>query len=490
MDIQAIKASNEISSVVGRYITLTRKGKRVVGLCPFHPDRHPSLTVDMARQSFVCYACGARGDVVAFVQQIERCSFAEAIEKLGGHRKEATPQKAMHTGQPPKAAMAIPDHSRMLELLHPYLTPEPALTRMYLEFEVGKAPQVLPSGWDYLKGRLVFPLRDAAGRLVGFAGRCLTAGNQPKYLNTSAAQGYNRNTMLYGLYRAKEAIAHSGRAYITEGYKDCIAMHAAGFTNTVAVCGTELSALQAELLSGYATEVVLLTDGDEAGQRAASKMALLLEEKGLRVCLPPPLPGGNDPDSLFTSLGMEPFREFIHRVCLFPHRTEYLLVTACLLFREATTRLQGEAVRCTGVIYSVLGTEQLPPLKPVHQEILRACTGDTPSTHWPDEVRQTALALENEYAGEVRAIRDVIAYRMPPGPAANTPDTPAKSTEAHLFERLLLLYMDARLKEMVRGLTGMLKMEKEPEVRKGLLKTLKARKRQHREVGLGLEEAW
>lgn len=491
MDIQAIKARNEISSVVGRYVTLARKGKRAVGLCPFHADRHPSLTVDMARQSFVCYACGARGDVITFVQQIERCSFVEAVEKLGGHRKEATPPEGMHTGKPPKAAMAIPDHNRMLALLLPYITPEPALTRMCLEFEVGQAPHTLPAGWYYLKGRLVFLLRDAAGRLVGFAGRCPAGDNPPKYLNTPAAHGYSRNTFLYGLYRAKEAIERSGRAFITEGYKDCIAMHAASFTNTVAVCGTELSPLQAELLKGYASEVVLLPDGDAAGQQAARKMNCLLEEKGLRVYLPPPLPEGSDPDSLFRSLGPERFREFIGQQCLFPHRTEYLLVTACLLFREATTWLHGEATRCTGIVLSVLETEQLPPVKPLHLELLNACTGEAgTTTHWPEELQQTALALENEYAAEVRAIRDVIAYRMQPGDMPDEPETPAKSIEARLFERLLLLYLDARLKETVRGLAGELKVEKEPGIRQEVLKKLKVRKRRHREVGMGLEEAW
>ncbi len=488
MDIQAIKKRNEISSVVGRYVTLSRKGKRSVGLCPFHDDRHPSLTVDTARQTFVCYACGARGDVVAFVQQVEGCSFSEAIEKLGGEGVTATPQKATGTGQPPKAAGVIPDHSRMLGLLLPCTVSDPALMRMYLEFEAGQAPHLLPGDWDYLKGRLVFPIRDASGRLVGFAGRLLTDTGQPKYLNTSAAHGYQRNSILYGLYRAKEAIGRSGRAFLTEGYKDCIAMHAAGFTNTVAVCGTELSATQVELLKGYTSEVVLLPDGDEAGQRASIKMARLLEEKGLRV-YPAQLPEGADPDSLFTTLGMERFRELITQLSLFPHRTEYLLVTACLLFRQATTRLRDETVTCAGVVLSVMDTEQLLPVKPVHRVILEQCTGDTPTTLWPKELREIASSLENDYRDEVLAIRDVIAYRMHPQETVGScpaPDT--TSIEKLLIQKLLLFYLDARLKEIVRGLTTRLKVEKDPVTRKGLLNRLKERKKQHRETGLGLDE--
>ncbi|MCD8194369.1 MAG: CHC2 zinc finger domain-containing protein, partial [Tannerellaceae bacterium] len=381
-NIQKIKESNDISRIIGRYVTLMRKGSKLTGLCPFHDDKNPSLVVDPARQTFACFACGERGDVISFVQKVEKCSFHEAIGKLEvtewpvktAARKPtpASPPKKQPTSSPP-------DHNQLLPQLMLYMAGNGNLdlTDAYLTFEVGLAPHVLPARWKYLQGRLVFPIRDVEGRLVGFSGRLLNGSEGPKYLNTPASDGYNRNGVVYGLHRAKKAILRRAKVIITEGYKDCIALHAAGFTHSVAVCGTELSVSQATLLARFADDAILLLDGDAAGRRAAPKMKAILEEAGMQVSVAE-LPEGEDPDSLFTKMGPQAFRKFIAGCSEFSYPLECLLVTAGLLFPEATIQVKGEPFLLPELILGVLEQEELWLSKRTHRQLLARCAERAP----------------------------------------------------------------------------------------------------------------
>lgn len=163
-----------------------------------------------------------------------------------------------------------------------------------------------------MRGRVIFPIRDEEGGLIGFAARKQSDGNpdEPKYINTSAANGYKKSDHLYGLYRAKEAIAERGLVYLVEGYKDVIAMHAAGFVNTVALCGTALCDGHIRLLKKYASQAVVLLDGDEAGRKATATAVASLRREGI-LAVGGELPEGEDPDSLFRSGGKEAFAKFI-----------------------------------------------------------------------------------------------------------------------------------------------------------------------------------
>lgn len=313
-EINQIKSSVRLEEVAGRYIRLSRRGKLCTGLCPFHDDHHPSLTVDPEKQTFTCYACGERGDVIAFVQKIEKCSFAEAIERLG------TKGKITHTLPPLESRKVTPNvktadtenNGRFLNCLLPYACGDSELTPAYLDFEVGLSPGMVPKEWYAMRGRVIFPIRDEEARLIGFAARKQPDGkpDEPKYINTSVANGYKKSDHLYGLYRAKDAIATNGLVFLVEGYKDVIAMHAAGFANTVALCGTVLCDGQISLLKKYASQAVVLLDGDEAGRKATATAVASLRREGI-LAVGGGLPEGEDPDSLFRSRGKEVFAKFI-----------------------------------------------------------------------------------------------------------------------------------------------------------------------------------
>lgn len=365
-EIENLKSSARIEDVAGRYTKLVRKGKNYTALCPFHDDHHPSLVVDVAKQTFHCFACGEHGDVIGFVQKAEHCGFTEAVAKLSGSSLPSVDlhktEKKTTTKKPASAAPTLTDAQKQqfLASLMPYACGHSELTPAYLDFEVGQSPCQVPKEWKSMGNRIVFPIRDEAGSLVAFGARRLTDNNpdDPKYINTSVAGGYKKSEHLYGLFRAKEAIAQRGFAYVVEGYKDALAMHAAGLTNTVALCGTALSEQQAALLNKHAGMICLLLDGDKAGRDAARRIQLsqvteLLEVKTLY------LPEGEDPDSLFRRHGREVFAALIERYRMKPDFSEELLLTACLTYSDTFYMFNGSLCLFTKVLDCVLRTDNL-----------------------------------------------------------------------------------------------------------------------------------
>lgn len=297
MDIKQIKESRCISRVIGEYVELHTKGRQLVGLCPFHDDHHPSLLVDIGKQRFACFACGAKGDVFAFVQRIENIPFAEAARKLAGSNRWEAGSSKREAGSLPPTASRLP-LTAYLQSLMPYIPPHPELTDTYLAFEVGLSPVEVKPEFKAFSGRIIFPIRNDEGRLVGFAGRAVKEG-RAKYINSSLADGFDKSQTLYGLFRAKEDVLRTHEIYLTEGYKDALAMHAAGFTNTVALGGTALTDGHIALLRKYEAEkVFLFLDGDKAGREAADKIDSKLREEGIDTwCIT--AEHTHDPDSLF-----------------------------------------------------------------------------------------------------------------------------------------------------------------------------------------------
>lgn len=369
---KVVKEGVDIRSVVGEWVALSseRAGKSM-GLCPFHADHHPSLVVNSNRKSFVCYACGEKGDVLAFVMRKEGCSFYEALLRLEA-RAGILPPASQGAAAPAfrgKGAAApalspslfdsegdsLPFDSSDEDLVQIRKREEEVLIREellrmngvflkglerydpgceglgmgYLNFEVGFAP--MPSVYRGEKifrpmlDRVIFPLRDENGLLVGFSARHRTllapgekwGKDSPKYINSAASVLFRKGEVLYGLYRAKKAIRRAGYAILVEGYKDVIAMHVAGFEQTVGLGGVELTQGHIGLLEDLCTRVVVLTDGDEPGRRAASKIVTALQTVGFGT-LVLSLPEGEDPDSLFRSLAAEGLAVFIQSLLVPP----------------------------------------------------------------------------------------------------------------------------------------------------------------------------
>lgn len=327
-EIKILKASLPIGEVIGRYVKLTRTGRLLTGLCPFHGDRHPSLSVNPEKGTFICYACGEKGDVFGFVQKIEGISFSEMLNKLTVDNGQLT-VKEKNSNERSKnvcsdkntpsqvntdAKQLSTDLSTFLSSLQPCGSGNSELTPAWLDFEVGHSSCRMEGPMKAMRNRLVFPIRDEEGMLVGFAARRLSDGDPdiPKYINSASSELFHKSELLYGLYRAKEAVRREGSVFVVEGYKDVLAMHAAGFTHTVALCGTALCPGHIALLRKYTSSVCLMLDGDKAGRKAAEKVSSMLSEAGLEVsCLH--LPEGEDPDSLFRRLGKEAFVSFIRK---------------------------------------------------------------------------------------------------------------------------------------------------------------------------------
>ena len=394
--VKVVKEGVDIRSVVGEWVALSseRAGKSM-GLCPFHADHHPSLVVNSNRKSFVCYACGEKGDVLAFVMRKEGCSFYEALLRLEaragilppasggaaapafrGKEASATTSRQDKAAAPTlgvtasRAAAPAPSSSPSLfdsegdslpfdssdeDLVQIRKREEEVLIREellrmngvflkglerydpgceglgmgYLNFEVGFAPKpAVYRGEKIFRpmlDRVIFPLRDGDGLLVGFSARHRTllapgekwGKDSPKYINSAASVLFRKGEVLYGLYRAKKAIRRAGYAILVEGYKDVIAMHVAGFEQTVGLGGVELTQGHIGLLEDLCTRVVVLTDGDEPGRRAASKIVTALQTVGFGT-LVLSLPEGEDPDSLFRSLAAEGLAVFIQSLLVPP----------------------------------------------------------------------------------------------------------------------------------------------------------------------------
>ena len=282
-----------IEEVVAAYVPLQRSGAGYVGLCPFHADKHPSLHVHPGKQFFKCFACGEGGDLFAFVQKIEGCSFTEAMGKLAKRysidsrewtvdnyagKKKRTDGKGTDgkgtAGSPDKTANENSDDQLSVvnsqlsirtigaanrlfaSLLQPYVPEDEALRETYRLFGVGIAPPEVPADYRKMRSRLIFPIRDEKGGLVAFAARRRTDGEEgAKYVNSPASPVYSKSRVLYALDLAGEAIRERRFVFVTEGYKDALAMHAAGFTNTVALCGVAFTAGHLRIFMFYYSSI-------------------------------------------------------------------------------------------------------------------------------------------------------------------------------------------------------------------------------------------
>ena len=357
-----MKAANPIEKVAARYGTLHRSGVNYKMLCPFHDDHHPSLGIHVGGQYFKCHACGAGGDVVGLVMGFEHCLFAEAVKKLAPQETGKLPA-SQETGKPPahplplpekgkvapvddrKRSAAIKENNDFLRLLLPVASGHSELSPTWLDFGVGLAPAFVPEPFRAMRGRIIFPIYEAGGVLTGFGARrvdgCVEAGELsdiPKYLNSANNGLFDKSRMLYGIHRAAAAIRLEGFAYLTEGYKDALAMHAAGFTNTVALGGTAFTPGQAELLRSFCSRAVLLLDNDAAGQ--AATVRLLEEPPGGLQLSSLRLPTAKDPDELFRRLGRAGFCRYMQLLTERVGTGEKRLLAFCLKYPQTARHVE------------------------------------------------------------------------------------------------------------------------------------------------------
>ena len=353
---ELVRQAIDIVELVGRYIQLRRQGRGYVGHCPWHDDSRPSLQVNPERQSFKCWVCDIGGDVFSFIQKIEGVSFPEALAMLADRAGiELKPQRPVTPDSPEAigkktllqaAAWAEKQYHECLlkapeaEVARKYLV-ERGLTAESIErFQLGfsplkgdwllgraeRTPQrariletigILARGdhgvYDRFHGRVLFSIHDAQGRPVGLGGRVLPelGLNSPaKYVNSPETPLFTKSKLLYGLDLARDAIRKSGDALVMEGYTDVIVSHQYGFQNAVAVLGTALGSEHIRILKHYAKRVILVLDGDEAGQKRTKEVLglFLSQNADLRVLT---LPDDLDPCDFLHKFGAEAFAEML-----------------------------------------------------------------------------------------------------------------------------------------------------------------------------------
>lgn len=345
--IEEIKARNDIVDVISSYISLKRAGSNMQGLCPFHSEKTPSFTVFTATQGYYCFGCGAGGDAITFIRQIENLEYIPALEFLAKRAGITLPESTRRTeGGFDRMRMQQMNKEAARYFRECLFDPKIGGEAMaYLQnrgldsatikrFGLGFAPasfsaltnrlrdfgyteEELIAGFlcgrsktrgtlfDYFRNRVMFPIIDVSGNVIAFGGRVMD-DSQPKYLNSSDTPVFKKSRNLFALNFARTACAEE--LILCEGYMDVIALHAAGFTNAVATLGTALTPEQARIMSRYTKKVLISYDSDAAGQKAANRAIGILGEVGLDVRVLK-ISGAKDPDEFIKKFGATKFSE-------------------------------------------------------------------------------------------------------------------------------------------------------------------------------------
>jgi len=375
--VERIKQAADIVEVVGDFVSLKKKGANYSACCPFHNEKSPSFNVNPVRQIFKCFGCGAAGDSIKFVMDIDGIGYGEALRYLANkyqievQEEEVTDEEALRQNARESLYLILnfaknfyqqqltqtdegqsigvsyfrergftSDIQKKFELGYSTdtwdaLTKE-ALSKGYTADILLKAGLLIhkegsqTAGYDRFRGRVIFPIHNVAGKVIAFGARILkTDKSQPKYLNSPETEVYHKSDILYGIFQAKNAIRQQEACYLVEGYTDVVSLHQAGIENVVASSGTSLTTEQIRLIGRFTPNITILYDGDMAGIKAALRGLDLVLEEGLNVSIVL-FPDGEDPDSYVRRVGAEAFKEYLKKASrdFITFKTETLLQDA------------------------------------------------------------------------------------------------------------------------------------------------------------------
>lgn len=348
--LNELRSRTDIESVISPYVNLSRRGRLSKGLCPFHNEKTPSFTVYPDSQSFYCFGCGAGGDVITFVRRIENLDYVEAVKSLAERAGMQMPDDGYDDSIAKHRQRILAANREAARFFHSYMMSEQGRTGLEYFLNRGLTMQTIkhfglgyaPDSWDGLykhmrsqgftsqelfdanlirkstkndkvhyydnfKNRAMVPIIDLRGNVIAFGGRVLD-DSKPKYINTSDTLVYKKSNGVFALNFAKNG--NPDKLIVCEGYMDVIALHQAGFTNSIACLGTALTQEQARLVSRYAQEVILSYDSDEAGQKATRRAIEIFGSTGVKIRVLK-LTGGKDPDEIIKKYGREKFQNLI-----------------------------------------------------------------------------------------------------------------------------------------------------------------------------------
>ncbi len=353
--IDQIINNNNIVDVISDYIKLTKKGRNYFGLCPFHGEDTPSFSVSPEKQIFHCFGCGKGGNVTSFIMEIENLSFIEAIKHLADKSGDSLPDEWLNRQQGP--AYSNEDQSVLKayewsnKLFHHVLkhTKDGKDALNYLKnrgfseeaiehFQIGYSPRkdqflstflkgkgfevenlvqygLLSSRdgntfFDRFQGRVIFPIHNHQGKIIGYGGRSIQDDIQPKYLNSSESKFFHKGKILYNFHQARRHFQKLNQVVLFEGYADVIKAYQAGVYHAVATMGTSLSDTHVKILKQYVDEVIICFDGDSPGKEASYKSAKLVNDAGMNARVAN-VPNEMDPDEYFEKHGSEAFQKLI-----------------------------------------------------------------------------------------------------------------------------------------------------------------------------------
>ncbi len=478
---------NRIEDVAAPYVNLRRRGKNLLGLCPFHNEKTPSFVVYPENNSFYCFGCNKGGDVISFIMGVENLDFAEAVKLLAQRSGMTLPEEGgdfsmsrlrtrileinRESGRFYFGALSTPEGKAGLD----YFKSRGLGPKTIRHFGLGYAPdngfaltnhlrglgytkdELLQSDmvrlskngnlYDRYRNRVMFPIIDLRGNVVAFGGRVLGDGT-PKYINTSDTPVYHKGSGLFALNFAKNA--NSGQLILAEGYMDVIALHRAGFSNAIATLGTALTEEQARVMRRYAKEVVICYDSDQAGRRATQRAIPLLKDAGLQVRVIT-VPGNKDPDEFFRSDPKDGVTRFKRLIQESGNDTEYRL--SVVRAKYDLTAEDGKKQYLQEAVAQVLGTLRDQIELDVYAGKLSAETGVGKESIMASAQRAASQAARQRRREEVRAQQEVVASRTVANPEKK------RHMRAALAEEGILAYL-FRNQDRVEALEQRLPPEK------------------------------
>ncbi|WP_316793086.1 DNA primase [Pedobacter frigoris] len=409
--INKIMDTARIEEVVGDFVSLKKRGTSLIGNCPFHNEKTPSFHVSVAKGIYKCFGCGKGGDSVHFIMDHEKYSYPEALKFLA-NKYNIEVEEIVQSPQNIEAQNARESLYIVSEYAANYFANElwtgeqgRAIGLSYFKergfredivkkFQLGYSPDVwdaliqsaVAGGhkeeylektglairnekgklYDRFRGRVMFPIHNFTGRIIGFGGRTLkTDKNVPKYVNSPESDIYHKSNVLYGLFHAKKAIREFDNCYLVEGYADVLAVHQAGIENVVASSGTSLTTEQIRLIGRFTENVTILYDGDAAGIKASLRGLDMILEEGLNVKVVS-FPDGHDPDSYMHHVGAGEFKNYIENA-----RKDFILYKAEILLKEAGT----DPIKRAGIIRDIVESIAKIPDDIKAAVFIRECSG-------------------------------------------------------------------------------------------------------------------
>ncbi len=408
--IDKVLETARIEEVVGDFVDLKKRGTSLIGNCPFHHEKTPSFHVSVSKGIYKCFGCGEGGDSLKFVMELEKFSYPEAIrylaDKYSIEIEEVERSPAQLAAQDKRESLYVlsawagkffaeqlwkTEMGQVIGLN--YFKERGYREDIIKKFELGYSPEewtalvdkaqeagfhpdyLAASGlaierddkslYDRFRGRVMFPIHNLTGRIIGFGGRTLKTDKKvAKYVNSPESEIYHKSDVLYGLNFAKKAIMEEDNCYLVEGYADVLSVHQAGVENVVSSSGTSLTTGQIKLISRFTKNVTILYDGDEAGIKASLRGTDMLLEEGLNVKVLL-FPDGNDPDSYVQKYGSTAFKDYVKS-----HQQDFIFYKTNILLRDANN----DPIKRAEVIRDVVESIALIPDEIKVSVFIRECS--------------------------------------------------------------------------------------------------------------------